>query len=380
MIRSLAFLLVASCLLSGAKTAPSMAAVAPYLQAGTPTGMTVMWRSERPAATRLEVEPVNSRARQFGPAEIWTQGAEAPTYYHQFRVEGLRAETDYRYRCFEGGTVIGEGTFKTLPARQDASFRFAVLGDSGSGNANQSAVAKVLEAWQPEFVLHTGDVIYERGEAENYSSRFVRPYRSLIGQAVFYPTIGNHDHLTDRAEPYQAFFEVPRSGGANTERWYTFRAGPLQFFALDTNVPFGVGSEQYEWLTKALRSSDAPLRVAFFHHPPYSGGAHGSSLYVRRAFGPLFEQNDVRLVFTGHDHHYERSTPREDYRQDGRPTTYFVTGGGGAWLRRVKPQPFTAYARSVYHFLGVTVDRGRFLRVEAIDTRGQTFDAWDLDI
>lgn len=380
MSRSVWFLLVAGTFLSGAHPGRPTWAVKPYLQAGTMTGITVLWHSEIPRTARVEVEPVHSRSRGFGPAELWFQRQDALLMNHQLRIEGLVPGTAYRYRCFEGEEQVAEGTFKTLPAQSAASFRFAVLGDSGSGNANQWAVAKALKAWRPDFVLHTGDVIYERGEAENYKGRFFTPYRSLIGSLVFYPTIGNHDDLTDHAGPYQRFFEVPRSGQGDTERWYSFRAGALQFFALDTNVPFGLGSEQRAWLERELRASDARLRIAFFHHPPYSGGAHGSSLFVRKSFGPLFEARDVRVVFSGHDHHYERTRPREDFCKDGRPTTYFVTGGGGAWLRSVKSQPFTAYARSVYHFLGVTVDSGRRFRVEAIDTQGLVFDAWDLEI
>lgn len=353
--------------------------IAPYLQAGTSRSMAVLWRSSKAALGRVEMTPLTATSRE-GPAEVWSAREPGVGVLHQLHVEGLQPATLYRYRCYDGDTPAGEGVFKTLPERSDASFRFAVLGDSGSGNANQMAVASALERWNPDFVLHTGDVIYERGESQNYIPRFVQPYRAIINRAVVYPTIGNHDHRTESAAPYLRFFEVPRETPTQTERWYSFRAGAIEFYALDTNIAFGRGSEQFRWLEAALARSDAPLRVAFFHHPPYSGGSHGSSLYVRRALGPLFERWDVRVVFSGHDHHYERSLPREDFHEDGRPSTYFVTGGGGAWLRPVKREAFSATARSAYHFLGVTVQKGREFRVRAIDPLGDIFDAWDLKI
>lgn len=353
--------------------APAFAAIgpiAPYLQAGTPTGMTVMWRSAAPTPGRVVYGPE-------GSAETREQ-AGAPGVWHQIRLEGLTPGATYRYDAFDARGRVGGGTFRTNLPAASRRFRFAVIGDSGSGTAHQFAVARQMTAWKPDFVLHTGDVIYERGEAEHFGPRFFTPYKDLVARAVVYPSIGNHDYGNAGAAHYLSHFEVPRAASADTERWYTFDYGHAQFFALDTNRPFGVGSEQYRWLAAQLQASRAPWKFAFFHHPPYSGGDHGSSHYVRRAFGPLFERHDVQVVFAGHDHHYERVKPREDFVKDGRPTTYIVSGGGGAWLRAARPQPFTAVVRSAYHFVGVTLSGDR-LSAEAIDERGTTFDGWSVN-
>jgi hypothetical protein len=96
-------------------------------------------------------------------------------------------------------------------------------------------------------------------------------------------------------------------------------------------------------------------------------------MYVRNAWGPLFEKHNVQVVFTGHDHHYERSKPREDFVRDGVPTTYVVSGGGGAWLRTIKPQPFSAFTQATYHFIGVTAS-DRELTAEVIDKGGFVID------
>lgn len=356
-----------ACQVALAASSSSPVLVGPYLQAGTDTSVTVMWRLGYPAACRLDVysdagKPVLTRD-------------SSPGLQHAVRLAGLRPATAYAYVVRQAERELGRGTFRTLPDAPGSRLRFAVLGDSGSGAPQQFAVADALEAWKPDFVLHTGDVIYEGGEAENYAGRFWLPYHRLLSRCVVYPSIGNHDQRTDSAGPYLAFFEVPRAHPAETERWYQFRAGLAEFFALDTNSPFAPGSTQYRWLQAALRNSAARWKFAFFHHPPYSGGAHGSSLYVRQALGPLFERHDVEIVFSGHDHHYERSRSLEDFVPDGRPTTYFVTGGGGAWLRRAAAQPHSAYVRPVYHFLGVNLTDDE-VEVAAIDTQGRTFDSF----
>lgn len=342
-------------------------AIAPYLQAGTPRTMTVMWKSAAPVAGRVVFGPEGGgRSREVtGPAGEM----------HQIQLEGLTPGASYAYEAYDGVTRVGGGTFRANLPPSATRFRFAVIGDSGSGTAHQFAVARRLTAWKPDFVLHLGDVIYERGEAENFGPRYFTPYRDLIGRAVVYPALGNHDYGNRGAANYLAFFEVPRASQAETERWYTFHYGHAQFFALDTNRPFGAGTEQHRWLAAQLAASQAPWKFAFFHHPPYSGGEHGSSMYVRQAFGPLFERHDVQLVFTGHEHHYERTKPREDFVKDGRPTTYVVSGGGGAWLRRARAQAHSAVVRSTYHFLGITIADDR-LGAEAIDETGATFDAW----
>jgi hypothetical protein len=337
----------------------------PHLQGGTANRMGLVWLQPPAGPVRIEawVDHPSARVRPIRAA------GGGPVYWF----EGLTPGTTYRYTCQAGDRVVAGGQFRTLPVDPAAPLRFAVVGDTGSGAPMQFAVARAMEKWRPDFILHTGDVMYEHGELAGYGPRYMEPYRDLVGRCVVYPTIGNHDHRTQHAAPYLTFFEPPRGGAAEPERWYTFTAGAAQFFALDTNVPFAEGSEQHRWLSRQLAGSRARWKFAFFHHPPYSGGAHGSSPYVRAAWGPLFERHDVQVVFTGHDHHYERSTPREDFVRDGRPTTYFVTGGGGAWLRRAQATPHTAFQASLHHFLGVTL-RGRSLSLEAVGTDGATFD------
>lgn len=377
-----------------ATAAPQAASVvAPYVQGGTPTSMVVSWIGTRANRGYALLKDATGTIVAFVEATGETQ--------HVATFKGLKPGTPYKYEAYEGmpGTVpsfkdaqgrirvpvdpnrptvalVGTGSFRTNPGPTSHRYRFAVVGDTGSGNANQKAVASQIAAWKPEFVLHTGDVVYERGEYEAYPARFATPYRALIGSTVFYPSPGNHDYGRGNLNGYTTFFETPKSPGADTERWYTFTYGDAQFFGLDTNLPFSQGSPQYAWFSKELAASKARWKFAFFHHPPYSSGDHGSSMYVRQAWSPLFEKYDVQVVFAGHDHHYERVLPREDFVKDGHPTTYFVTGGGGAWARHAGHQAFTAESGVVYHFLGVTVD-GDKISVEAIDKDGRTFDRWD---
>jgi hypothetical protein len=328
-----------------------------------------MWQSDRPLTGSVRVTDNGGRAVAVPAPD---QAAD-----HLFRLTGLQPGTTYHYQALEGGQVVGEGSFHTNRGPGDNHFRFAVLGDTGSGNANQYAIAKRIRDWQPEFVLHTGDVVYEKGLAQDYPARFFGPYHELMASTVMYLSPGNHDYGSGHAKAYLSAIDAPRANPNEPENWYTFTYGDAQFFALDSNRAFEVGSPQYKWLSSALAHSTAKWKIAYFHHPLYSSGWEGSSVYLRNVWGRLFERYDVQLVFNGHDHDYERITPREVFVRDGHPTQYIVTGGGGAWLRKVGHSSFTAVAQSVYHFMGVTMD-GDTLSAEAIDKEGRVIDRWSI--
>ena len=88
------------------------------------------------------------------------------------------------------------------------------------------------------------------------------------------------------------------------------------------------------------------------------------------------------LVFTGHDHDYERTYPMigGNIAPAGRPApVYFVTGGGGATLYPLQTtNAFTAFFRSDYSFTRTEV-HGCALTLQAIDANGAVFDTLSLN-
>jgi predicted phosphodiesterase len=250
---------------------------------------------------------------------------------------------------------------------------FAVIGDTGTGEKNQFAVAqrmeKVYEQERFGFVLMLGDNIYGSVNSRAFQERFERPYQNLIAHGVkFQAVLGNHDKGgAEKEVGYRQFNMVGK-------RFYTFtrgsatNGGPLaQFFALDSSRMDG---EQLAWLEKELAVSQATWKIPFFHHPIYSSGrAHGSDLRLRRELEPLFTRYGVRVALSGHDHIYERIKPQEG-------VVYFVSGSGGKLrkgdIRRDDPL-FAAGNDEVCHFMlfEVAADEMRF---RAIDINGSVID------
>lgn len=190
--------------------------------------------------------------------------------------------------------------------------KFAVIGDYGKANVNELNVSNLVKSWNPEFIITLGDNNYELGEASTidtnigkYYSQFIYPYTGIYGTGDtvnrFFPSMGNHDWYTSAASAYLNYFTLP-----GNERYYDFVRGSVHFFAIDSdpNEPHGVDSNSVQalWLKLKLSQSPEEFKIVYFHHPPYSSSAHGSSLYMRWPF----KRWGATAVLTGHDHSYER--------------------------------------------------------------------------
>lgn len=250
-----------------------------------------------------------------------------------------------------------------LPQAED-SLRFAVIGDSGTGNAGQYEIAGLMtlyhDAFPFELVIMAGDNLYGSEDPYDYEVKFERPYGELLARGVkFYASLGNHDELSQRL--YDRFNMAGRA-------YYSFRpeGHDVRFFALNSDYLDGA---QLDWLEEELAGSDERWKIAFFHHPIYSsGGRHGADLALREALEPLFIEHGVDVVFTGHEHFYERIEPQNDI-------VYFISGGAGK-LRRGDLGDIGITAAGYdqdLHFILVEIDDDK-MHFQAVSRLGETVD------
>ena len=267
--------------------------------------------------------------------------------------------------------------FLTLPVKT-TSVKFAVIGDSGRGTPPQHEVAAQMvryrEAFPFEFVLMLGDNIYE-GPAtpEDYRTKFEAPYQGLLDRGVdFYAVLGNHDD--PRQVSYPPFH-------MRDERYYSFAppedviarlATRVEFFALDsTNLDL----TQRRWLDERLGKSRATWKICFLHHPLYTSGRYrNTARFHRLALEPILIRHGVNVVFSGHEHIYQRTVLEHGIQ-------YFISGGAGS-LRVGDGTPAPFIARSYdddYHFMLIEID-GDDLYFQTISRRGVTIDAGELSL
>ncbi|HEY7678123.1 MAG TPA: hypothetical protein VIG69_13700, partial [Candidatus Methylomirabilis sp.] len=95
-------------------------------------------------------------------------------------------------------------------------------------------------------------------------------------------------------------------------------------------------------------------------------------------WSPLFERAGVAVVFSGHDHSYERTVPVRDFEPASPGVVYIVSGGGGADLYPVGRSPWTAHSRSIHHVVRANV-RGCALDLQAVAADGAVFDRAPID-
>jgi predicted phosphodiesterase len=260
---------------------------------------------------------------------------------------------------FEPQTI---GPAVKLPLKT-GSVRFAIIGDSGTGEHPQIEVGRQMETYRKDFpfdfVLMMGDNIYGSKTDEDFRKKFERPYEPLLSAGVkFYASLGNHDHTSERL--YQPF-------NMDGQRYYTFKNANTQFFALDSNY---MDPAQLEWLDHQLSSSGATWKICYFHHPLYSHGKfHGSDIDLRAQLEPMLVKYKVDVVLNGHEHVYERVKPQQGIY-------YFVLGNSGE-LRphNLNPSPDTEKGFDTDRTFGLFEIAGDQFNFQIVSRAGATVDS-----
>lgn len=251
---------------------------------------------------------------------------------------------------------------------KNGSFKFAVLGDFGTGAKTQYQLADQMVRLHSQFnfgfVALVGDNLYGSERPQDFRAKFEVPYKPLLdGGVKFYASLGNHDA---REQRYYKPFNM------DGKLYYTVSpSADIRFFFLESTYPV---VEQIKWLETELKASSSKWKIAVFHHPLYSSGdRHGSDLRLRDVLEPLFIQHNVSVVLTGHDHFYERVKPQKGI-------TYFVVGSGGQ-LRKGNIDRSTGITEKGFDtdlaFMAAEID-GDIMSFSTISRTGQVIDSGSL--
>jgi tartrate-resistant acid phosphatase type 5 len=255
--------------------------------------------------------------------------------------------------------------------------RFAAIGDFGIVGEDEQAVAELVLRAKPEFVITLGDNNYPTGSADTidvnigrYYSSLIAPYKGHFGAGAkdnrFFPSLGNHDWMSDAARPYLDYFTLP-----GNERYYDVERGNVHLFSIDSDPhePDGIdaGSVQARWLKGKSGASKSAFQIAYMHHPPYSSSQHGSSFVMQWPYRDW----GVDLVLAGHDHTYERV--------EANGLVYVVNGLGGNMAYDFGvPLPgskirFNSAHGAMFFEVSKNELRGRF-----VTTRGTVIDTFSI--
>lgn len=409
---------------------------APHVWNVGPDTATIAWfTSGDEAEAVLAYGPTEAYGTQVqADSRRWPLLEDGATFYqHVATVTNLEPKQKYHYQVFAGEVSLTPGAdedatyyFVTAPEPGDAGeVTFAVLGDGGKGNKYQRAIAYQLEQVPFDFMLHTGDVVYDYGADAEWHVNYYPVYKNLIRNRPWFLSLGNHEYLAapafrvvapeyassgerllteeeyassdpkdpnplvfasqerDDADGYFENAVLPTN--ADSERYYSFDWGPVHVVVLDSNrsrTPGRPGDDAYQWMVDDLAASDAPWKVVCFHHPMAGIGkdsyTHTSNTLtaLRQSWHPVFEEHGVDVIFVGHDHNYQRTHPivvdpetGDITRDDEHGVVHIVTGGGGGGLSDQSITPPPAWHSGVFHmrhhFLLVKAD-SKTMRITAI--------------
>lgn len=259
---------------------------------------------------------------------------------------------------------------------------FVVIGDWGKGSVEQRQVAnalgRVAESHHARFVVSTGDNFYPNGVKSvtdpNWKILFEDVYTAPALQVPWHVALGNHDHrgstsaqiayskTSKRWSLPAAFYKhSERDGGVSAD-----------FFFLDTTPLYQASrwpwklwpfeNEQYAWLERELKASDAEWKIVVGHHPVLSGGGHGSTEVLIDKLRPLLEKYGVDVYLNGHNHALEHVAANG---------VNYITIGAGADAAMPDSIEGSRFLSGAAGFMAATIGKER-MRIELVGQAGET--------
>src|SRR5580698_4641990 len=291
-------------------------------------------------------------------------------------------------QSFAFSALAGLGALPSLASSKQAgsangASRLLMVGDWGYENFEaQSRVAKAMQAYvrgqgfTTEALLMLGDNWYgplpDGVKDKRWQTQFEEMYPKNVFDCPAYAIPGNHDYQRMPESKVAAELEYAKAGGTRwtmPSLWYRFgfpAKKPL------VTLTAAQQAEQLAWLTAELeKPRTTPFLVVMGHHPIFSNGPHGDHKVLIRDWEPLLRKHQVHMYLAGHDHDMQH------LEFDGHPTSFVLSGGGGADLYKLKIDAAERgpMAQRVYGFSDLEVTP-EMLTVRHLDEQGRLIHAF----
>jgi hypothetical protein len=289
---------------------------------------------------------------------------------------GVLAAADERWIMAERGAFL-PGFMRRVPPvfavrPPGQPIRMVAMGDFGTGSGGQRDVAAAIvragKAAPFDFGLTFGDNFYPSGMTGPDDTRWRDWWEALYGPLgiTFYPTLGNHEWYSDDGAAAEIAYRSPTWNFPSP--YYSFTAGPVQFFAVDTTE---ISEAELLWLDRAVGASASRWKVVYGHHPIFAPERSAKAgLYLKVMQERLWPviRGRVDAYLCGHQHAMAHMDARDGVH-------FFMSGGGGAPLGKVsKKAPGALFAESTFGYLTLEADAAA-MRIAIFDTDGKPFDS-----
>lgn len=313
------------------------------------------------------------RAQAPGRAPVERRSRVVEGSVAHVELTGLSPATRYTYDASLAGTTA-RGSFFTAPEVGSivapAQSTIVAYGDDRTQHDVHARVVRAIRNDRPTLLLHTGDLVEDGSDEEDWQT-FFDIERELLRSTPVHFALGNHEiGFGGDISLWRRYVRTP-GGSPRPDRYWATSYGHIRIIGLDSNDDFSDG-EQRRWLERELRAARsehrARLVIAMAHHGPYSSGRHGDHRAMHDSgITSLLERHRVDLFLQGHDHVYERGESAAGLK-------YVITGGAGAplypWLRR---STMTRAFEAAHHHVRLVV-RDTEVALSAIRPEGATLD------
>ncbi len=354
----------------------------------TETGAELFFELSEPAQGLLVYRSTTPGLTQQG--EVMLDGGQAR---QSLALRGLAPGATYQAQVLLGSQEAGFAQprfsgeawdpVRFSTASEKVPLRVGILGDASFGDEATTQLVNLMASQDLDFVIHTGDVVYETDSSDlvnSYVRNFYLPFAPLLHEMPVYTVLGNHDYdavLRWQGAPFYDYafppftdpvFSYPATRRGN--QYYAVAYQGVQFLFLDSQTFYGVEvrADQQAWLEERLADTRFRFTIPIFHVAPYSSSVvhPDDGKPVKLTWNPLFEQFGVPVSFSGHFHHYERL--------NAKGITYIVSGGGSSVLYaqgELLPESEIYIRRTHFVLMEIYEDR---IELYAISKEGELLD------
>lgn len=283
-----------------------------------PGSLSISWKGDAAGPEALQLDGVTGEKQRF--TAVRERILKSDYYRWHVRLTGLAQGREYRYKI--GGF---EGSFR-VPHESDVT-RFLYLGDvqfQESMEEYEEWGQMVRRAYQEhpdlDFAVIGGDLVNSPGELSQWEA-FLEAC-DVFAKLPLATVAGNHEGVHSNYT-YQKLFALPDDapGGLSGEEFYSLDFGNVRMLMMDSSFLTeerrqSMGKDAWAkeeqrveaWIRSRTGSCEKPWLAAVIHHPVY--GMHDGdtvSPQIRELWKPLLEEGRVRIVFSGHQHLYQRT-------------------------------------------------------------------------
>jgi hypothetical protein len=252
--------------------------------------------------------------------------------------------------------------FSVAPANKP--IRVLAFGDFGTGSPAQKQTAAAMVAYHKihpfDFGLTLGDNFYPRGMTSPDDPRWLTQWEQLYSpmHIPFYAVLGNHDWSGADSPAAEILYSARSQSWHMPSPYYTFTAGSVQFFAIDTPA---ADEAELKWLDAELTKSTAQWKVVYGHYHIYSATRGDNKELIARLL-PILKKDHVDVYLNGHDHNLQELKPEGSVH-------FFVSGGGGAGLYEMNPYDRSLFRQKLNGFTVLEAD-SKTLAIVFVGTDG----------